>query len=185
MGGYLFCITVGLALVHKNIPYFAIGARDTFAALFFLAGYWYKTSQYKIHDKIIILPVAIVLITLGKELYQATLLNFVWWKVLPYGITAKAGTLAVLYLSKKIVARDCRATKVLTYIGNNTLTILTWHMLSFKVVSLIIICIYGLPIERLAEFPVIEEYSKQGWFILYFLMGTLIPLGMTRIKNLK
>ena len=172
-------------MIDKKVPYFAIGATDTFAALLYFVGYWYKTSQYKVHDKMIIVPVAIVLITLGKEFYQASLLNFTWWKVLPYGATAVIGTLAVLYLSKEIVERDCRTKNVLTYIGNNTLTILTWHMLSFKVASLIIICIYGLPIERLAEFPVIEEYSKWGWFILYFMLGALIPLGMTRCKYLK
>ena len=52
-------------------------------------------------------------------------------------------------------------TKALDFIGKNTLTILTWHFLAFKLVSLSIIGIYDLPIERLAEFPVIKEYSQQ------------------------
>lgn len=58
-------------------------------------------------------------------------------------------------------------------------------MLCFKVVSLMIIGLYNLPIERLAEFPVIEYYSKQGWFILYFIIGTSVPLLMTKSKYLK
>lgn len=70
-------------------------------------------------------------------------------------------------------------------IGNNTLPILTWHMLCFKIVSILIINFYGLPMARLAEFPVIEEYSKQGWFLLYFLVGVLVPLWMSKSKFLK
>lgn len=62
----------------------------------------------------------------------------------------------------------------LEFIGQNTLTILTWHFLSFKVVSLIIIKIYDLPIERLSEFPVISEYATKGWWVAYFIMAMLV-----------
>lgn len=48
------------------------------------------------------------------------------------------------------------------FIGKNTLTILTLHFLIIKLVSLVIIGIYDLPIKRLAEFPVITEHSKLG-----------------------
>lgn len=75
--------------------------------------------------------------------------------------------------------------KWLVFIGNNTLTVLTWHMLSFKFVNLIVIYTYGLPIARLVEFPIIEEYSQQGWFLLYFFIGAIVPMGMARIKFFK
>lgn len=38
--------------------------------------------------------------------------------------------------------------------------------------------------ERLAEFPVIDEYAIQGWFVLYFLMGVLAPLSIIYVQNL-
>lgn len=104
---------------------------------------------------------------------------------MPYGATAVIGTLMVFYLSNKIVRQKTVVNKWLVYIGNNTLTILTWYMLSFKIVSLIVIYVYGLPIARLAEFPVIVEYSRQGWFLLYFLVGIMVPVVMTKIKYLK
>ena len=66
--------------------------------------------------------------------------------------------------------------KTLSYIGNRTLDILTWHFLSFKVVSLLIILVYGLSIHRLGEFPVILEYSRNGWWLLYTIMGVVTPL---------
>jgi hypothetical protein len=48
-----------------------------------------------------------------------------------------------------------------------------------KVVSLAIIYIYGLPIKRLSEFPVIEQYATQGWWIVYLFIGVGIPVGGT------
>lgn len=64
--------------------------------------------------------------------------------------------------------------KALDFIGKNTLTILTWHFLAFKLVSLLVIGIYDLPIDRLAEFPVITEYSRQGWWIAYFIVAMVV-----------
>lgn len=93
--------------------------------------------------------------------------------------------LAIFNLSNRIAVKSNKICDWLTYIGDHTLTILTWHMLSFKIVSLLIINVYGLSMARLAEFPVIEEYSKQGWFLLYFFVGVLVPLWMTKSKYLK
>ena len=184
-GGSLLCMTILLAFLHKEMPYFGVGAREILASEFFVMGYYYKKSKCKVHEKWYVLPLGIIVITFGTHFYQATLLNFKWWQVIPYGATAMIGTLMVFYVSKKIDRLQTVASKWLVYIGNNTLTILTWHMLSFKIVNLIVIYAYGLPIARLAEFPVIEEYSQQGWFLLYFFIGVIVPMGMTKIKFLK
>ena len=184
-GGILLCLTLGLAYLQINVPYFGIGAKEFFAAEFFVLGFYYKKYKISIHKYVIIVPFGIVIITFGVHYYQATLLRFLWWQVVPYMLTATVGLLAVFYVSKIIEKCHNKGCALLVYIGNNTLTILTWHMLSFKIVSLLIILIYELPIARMAEFPVIEEYSKQGWFFLYFIVGVLVPLWMTKSKYLK
>ena len=184
-GGILLCLTIGLVWLHKSVPYFGIGAKEFFSAEFFVIGYYYKTFGCKLHEKWYVLPIGIMLVTMGVQFYQATLLKFEWWQVIPYLITSITGLLAVFYLSKIIASHDSFCKVLLVYTGSNTLPILTWHMLSFKIVSLLIINVYGLPMERLAEFPVIEEYSRQGWFILYFIVGTIVPLLMTKSKYLK
>ena len=147
-GGSLLIVTIVLALVCKNMPYFEIGAKEFLAAEFFVLGYYYKKSKCKVHEKFYIVPLGIVMVTFGTHFYQATLLNFQWWQVVPYMITAITGILMVFYISKKIVSQNSARSKWLVYIGNNTLTILTWHMLSFKIVSLIII-----PITAVHENP--------------------------------
>lgn len=95
------------------------------------------------------MPIGIVLVTMGVQYYQSTLLKFEWWQVVPYLATSIKGLLAVFYLSKKIAL--CNG-EWFVCVGNNTLTILTWNILSFNIVSLFIINVYSLPVVKLAEF---------------------------------
>jgi hypothetical protein len=74
--------------------------------------------------------------------------------------------------------------KCIVFIGDHTMEVLTWHFLSMKLVSLIIITIYHLPIKRLSEFPVIEEYARQGWWIAYLIVGVAIPVVWTYYYHL-
>ena len=136
-GGIILCITIILALTNKSFPYFEIGARDFFSAEFFFVGYCYKKTACDIHKRMLIVPIGVVLVTLGEYFYQASLLHFLWWQVVPYAITAIVGTLAIFYLSNRIAVKNIKICDWLTYIGNNTLPILTWHMLCFKIVSIL------------------------------------------------
>lgn len=68
--------------------------------------------------------------------------------------------------------------RVLSYIGEYTMEILTWHFLSFKIVNLLKITVYDWDIERLAEFPVIAE-NNTFWWPLYTLFGVGLPLLLT------
>ena len=92
-------------------------------------------------------------------------------KLLPYLGTSVFATWSIYSLCARI-----KGTKVLKYIGEHTMIIFTLHFLSFKLVSLLIILIYDLPIERLAEFYTIEEYSHTLWCYAYAIVGIIVPL---------
>jgi hypothetical protein len=111
------------------------------------------------------------------------MLSFDITNIIPYVICAIIGTMMLFGISKHIASRRYRGTTILLYVGNHTLSILTWHLLSFKAISLIIIYVYSLSTRRLAEFPVIEEYAHQGWWILYMVAGVTIPLIGTFCKQ--
>ena len=72
--------------------------------------------------------------------------------------------------------------KTLRFIGENTLTILTWHFLSFKIVSLMIVVVYGLPFSYIGMHPVIPDYSHMGWFVVYTIVGIVVPLSPMLVK---
>lgn len=61
----------------------------------------------------------------------------------------------------------------------------SWWCVLVGLLLVTIIYVENLPIERLAEFPVINDYTSQGWFILYFVVGMAIPLLFTKMKYLK
>ena len=86
-----------------------------------------------------------------------------------------------LNISQYIASKEIWIKNLLVYVGNNTLTILTWHFLCFKIVSLIIIQCHNLPIEQLACFPVIPEHKD--WWPVYLIVGAGVPLAMFRLKQ--
>jgi hypothetical protein len=107
-------------------------------------------------------------------------LSYEGWNLFPHLLTA---TLATWSFYSVFAKWSSLKNDLLNYIGTETMTILTWHLLSFKAVSLLIILIYGLPIEQLGEFPVIVEYATNGWWILYFVVGVGLPLLMKKFMD--
>ena len=93
-----------------------------------------------------------------------------------YICTALLGIWVMYSLPWTLVKEESMFSKVINYIGNNTLTILTWHFVCFKLVAFVLIRIYHLPEYYLTMFPVISEYSDKGWWVAYFLIGVTLPL---------
>jgi hypothetical protein len=108
------------------------------------------------------------------------MLSFTYINVVPYALTSIIGTLALfkvgIYIANKT---ESLVFRFLDYVGRYTFNVLTWHFISMKLVSLVIIYIYGLPIKQLSEFPVIDQYATQGWWIAYWFIGVGIPVGGT------
>lgn len=76
--------------------------------------------------------------------------------------------------------------RLLNVLGYNTMTIFTWHFLAFKLVSLIMIFVYGMDMLKLSTHPIIEK-DNLFWCFLYTLVGVALPLitkhAMSKIKN--
>lgn len=63
--------------------------------------------------------------------------------------------------------------KIIAYLGESSLIIMAFHMLSFKLVSYIYILASGSPTNMLAQFPAIK--LKGGWWIAYSIVGISVP----------
>lgn len=63
----------------------------------------------------------------------------------------------------------------ISYIGNKTLYILTFHFIAFKLVSWLYLYVEGLSIDNLSQFPVLQN-SKFYLWIIYSLIGVGISL---------
>lgn len=173
----LISIAVVMAYTGWKIPFFQIGAKEFLGAFYLMAGNTYHSNQLHWHKNKVFLVFTILLVCIGGIYWPASMLKLSYIKVLPYAITSICGTLALFRLGEWIRnIKDLAVTRLLIYIGGYTFNVLTWHFLSMKMVSLLLIAIYGLPIKQLAEFPVIDEYARQGWWIVYFVVGTGIPI---------
>ena len=180
----LLLISIGLLVIHKKVPYFDVGAREFMASLIFVCGYLYRKSNYKWEYSRHIFPIGIILVTIGTFFWKASMGGFstmTWWKVLPWVSSAILGTIAIYALSIRI-NKNKRLSLVFTFIGEHTLEILTWHLLCFKLVSYIIVKVYSQDLSHMADFPVIDNYSHQGWWIAYLLTGCGVPLLFVLIK---
>lgn len=172
----LLCITIAIIQFYgRNIPYTAIGSLSTFGAAFFVAGHLMRKFEIKSHG--IWGLGCLFAVIAAAHLTHASMDRIETATLIPFFITAILGTLMTLQLSRYIAGNKlgtgCR--KFLTFTGDNTLQILTWHFLSFKLVSLIVIAAEGLPIEMLAMFPTINDLPR--WYsIFYALAGVGLPL---------
>ena len=179
--GGIVSLLLSVLLYFKGIPVINIycGAKEFFAVSCMITGYLYNSySIEKFVNKysLYILMACALLLILGSLYWHGEMLDMKWIHTIPYFVSAIAGSIIVMKLSKYLFEKTHYLSNLIIYIGNKTLEILTWHFLCFKIVSLIIIAYYGLPIDHLAEFPVMSPYNVQGWWILYFVIGVAVPV---------
>ena len=99
--------------------------------------------------------------------------------VLIYYIASLCGWFFLNSISH-IILKSQVLTKCMVYVGQNTLPILCLHVLCFKFVSYIYICVNNMPMYFLASFHII--FSVNGfWKFMYVLCGVFIPLLLYEI----
>ncbi|MGM9827966.1 MAG: acyltransferase family protein [Muribaculaceae bacterium] len=91
-------------------------------------------------------------------------------------ITGTVGFLMVHYAAKLLDRRRTRLRDLLVFIGDNTLYILVFHVLSYKVVSLIKIWYHGLEWEQMGCHMVIHDFREDGFWIWYSIAGVALPI---------
>ena len=189
IGGSIFLVASFVASSYEmTIPNHCPITDVTFKATFFyLTG---RIIAMKGIQLTIIWAVVGMLMVLCSSLYTKTgilsVSSYMWFL---YSFFAVVGTLSVIAFSRFIFAHSDGLAKILNWTGRHTLEILTWHFLGFKIVSCVLVAIYGLSIDFLGEFPVIVNFSKQGWWVAYFICGTLfsvlISSAITHVLILK
>lgn len=166
-GTILIVICTVLNQTCWQIPFINISSQAFAAALLIYIGYnlaKYRINPFNYWQIALLLSITLIgsfggYMAMNQNSYSNK-------RFIPYIIIAVLASWSFYSLFDKMKSSQGICAKILDFIGKNTLTILTWHFLAFKLVSLMIIGIYDLPIERLAEFPVITEYSQQDGGLL-------------------
>lgn len=84
--------------------------------------------------------------------------------------------ISVCYIIAYIIDKSVwiKIRKVLAYIGKNSLYIMAYHLVAFKLVAIIMIVIWKKDIVYLAEFPCYMPIYP--WNIIYLIVGIVVPI---------
>ncbi len=118
----------------------------------------------------------LVLLVLLCPSSMATRVNTSQAFVLP--IAGTAGFFMLLSLSRAIDKYTTVLKRVLVYIGDRTLYIFAFHLLAFKVISILKVYHYNLPWNKIGGHPVVTDNAQTDmYFLLYLLAGIVLPLA--------
>lgn len=162
-----------------RIPWFDIMERDFLAAAFILTGNVYRESGLKFEERRwLIAPLLAIVVT--TSFFLKTDMQSLWCtRVIPYYLVALCGTMMVFTIAHWLNSANGKIRDFLVFTGGNTFNVLTWHFLSFRLVSLVLIVVLGLPWDRLAHYPVIADEGVRWWaWPLYTIIGVALPVGL-------
>lgn len=176
----LLCILIAITLLTKRLHIFIPIIGDIslpfLGATFFYLGFLYKQFDNRIQYNTIIgwLCFFILILITGLSNSKIEMLNYSYKNIFLYICSALIGIYMVfcfaIYLEKYTIR------KILYYIGNHTMVILIWHLVAFRLASLIKATILGCPID----YNLIAEHNEIFW-IVYTIIGLGIPLLSTLI----
>lgn len=99
--------------------------------------------------------------------------------VLSVPILTVAGTAAFIWLrglSEFILQLPEKYTQWLQFTGENSLYIFVFHLLAFKVASMIKVGVYQLDWEMVGGHPVVQHELEDGFWLLYIFVGVVLPI---------
>jgi len=172
----LLLLTIAMSYFNYELYHFFY-PRTVLASCFIAIGYAYKESGLQVEKSWYYIIATVLIIAFVSTKWYSNFMEFGWRDVVPYVFLAVLGSLMIFGLGERMNAmRESRFKSFLIFVGGKTFNVLTWHFLSFKLVSLVIVLVYGLPWNQIAEFPVIEKYASTGWYPVYFVIGVGIPV---------
>jgi fucose 4-O-acetylase-like acetyltransferase len=173
----------------RIIPLIQGGYREIMGTFFFGCGFLFRQweRQYKVTWWMTV--VFAVIVALFSQYLTANMnwrSSFTQFISLP--VPAICGFLMTYNIATYLNRHEGMVKRFLVYCGDNTLPIFVFHIISYKVVSLLKIWYYDLDMAQIGCHMVIHEHAKEDWFwVLYAIVGVGIPLGWTwcyqRIKS--
>lgn len=119
--------------------------------------------------------ILLIIVALGSVYFPCSTLSYNLDTIIVLTFCGFAGTLFVLFLSEWLDRNLVKILKqYLIYVGEHTLSILAFHFLSFKLVSIVIIMLYGLPIIELSKYYILS--CGYWWWVVYAFIGVNLPL---------
>jgi hypothetical protein len=188
---YLICVLMLLLCGWKTWEGLKVvnivqgGYREMMGCFFFGIGFLfrqfvaaYRTQIMRCHARLwASLLFAAVVYLFSKYLTANMNWRSSFQQFLSLPIPAILGFLMTYNLSSWIDEHNGRIKQWLVYTGDHTLYVFIFHIISYKVVSLLKIWYYGLDPRQIGCHMVIHEHSQEDWFwVLYTIAGVGLPI---------
>ena len=188
---YLICLVMLLLCAwktHQGLKVITLvqgGYRDMMGCFFFGCGFIFRqyadryrqsmSRHYAVFWSCIVFAIVVFLFSKYLTANMNWRSTFVQFLSLP--LPAILGFLMTYNLSCWLDKHDNILKRFLVYTGDHTLYVFIFHIVSYKVVSLLKIWYYGLDPKQIGCHMVIHEHSQEDQFwILYTIAGVALPL---------
>ncbi len=153
------------------------GWRETWGVFFFGAGALYRQYKDNIRLNFVLFLICLTICCIGARLHLSGMNNNGLYRDLwSLPLTGCAGFLMIKYISQLIARKTTRLSGILDYIGNHTLYIFIFHIISFKFVSIAKIWWYDLDPAQIGCHMVIHYNHTDFFWVIYSIAGVAIPL---------
>ena len=192
---YLICILLLLTCAWKTYDGLKVitlvqgGYRELMGCFFFGCGFIFRQWEEKYKPKWwTTLLFAVIVWWFSQNLWANMNWRSTFEQFLSLPFPAICGCLMVYNISTWLDKHEGWFKRFLVFCGDNTLPIFVFHILAFKVISLLKIWYYGLDPRQIGCHMVIHDYAKEDWFwVLYTIAGVGLPLlwtwGYRQIKK--
>lgn len=175
------CIAFTALHIWTNVKLSVIpngGWRETWGVFFFAVGVLYRRWEARLPEHWGICLACFMLLCGAAWLHLSGMNNHGLYRDLwSLPLTGCLGFVMIHYLAKTIDTQGGRLAHLLAYIGDHTLYIFVFHIISYKVVSLVKIWYYGLDPAQIGCHCVIHyNHTVDHFWILYTIAGVAIPL---------
>lgn len=185
-GGILLIIALLFNIIELRIPYALLNTSSFMGGSFFVIGTYLR--QINIDERMkkfstftfvsVVTLILIVIAWVYAPLDMASMyVGFVpTWRMPLFWLYSIVFSIFVYRISITLNSCDSIFIRILVYIGNNTLTILTFHFLAFKLTNAVFVYALDLPKEEIGWFPTNTALASQGWWLFYAVCGVIGPI---------
>jgi fucose 4-O-acetylase-like acetyltransferase len=164
------------------------GYRDMIGTVFFGVGFLISQNKQWLHMRWWVCLLCFAVVALFSQYALASMTwDTTFRRFLELPIPAVCGFFMTYYVATQIDKHDNIVRRFLIYCGENTLPIFVFHIISFKIVSLIKVWCYGLDFRQVGCHMAIHDYNTDMFWVLYTIVGVGLPLYgnylYQRLKN--
>lgn len=179
-GFIIFIFVFTFILLNFNIQFPRYTGVAFIMLLIFHAGYCFKLFRNYIKINLIIAILSLLILIYLSFYFKINIGKESFGNPFIFLLASFCGIYLQLYLIQ--IFRSFRIFSILSNIGKNTIEILVWHLLFFKIFTFFLVYVNYFPYEYLSDFPVIRTFSNYTW-IGYSLVGIFGPYLIIILSN--